>query len=62
MYPARNTGEGRRLGMIEQYKQALLREGKSQLTVEAYETDIRQFLIGSKVRLDMKRIKLPRLI
>jgi integrase/recombinase XerC/integrase/recombinase XerD len=44
MYPARNTGEGRRLGMIEQYKQALLREGKSQLTVEAYETDIRQFL------------------
>ncbi len=29
--------------MIEQYKQALLNEGKSRLTVLAYETDIKQF-------------------
>lgn len=36
--------------MIEQYKQTLLKEGKSQLTVLAYETDIKQFqdwLMGS---------------
>lgn len=30
--------------MIEQFKQELFREGKSPLTIEAYETDVKQFL------------------